>query len=217
MVAVGRELGVLVLDDLGSGTLLATAAYGLAPEPTVQESIAAGADLVTFSGDKLLGGPQAGLIVGRAPLIARLKQHPLVRALRVDKTTIAGLEATLLAYVRGRATEEIPVWQMISADKEQLRARATQVVATIGSDQVCVVETISAIGGGSLPGETLPSVAVAINHPLPDLLVCWLRLGTPPVVARITNDQVVLDLRTVLASQDMLLAAVVRAALQREE
>lgn len=114
----------LVIDDLGSGTLLDTAPFGLSPEPTVQESVAAGADIVTFSGDKLLGGPQAGLIVGKAELIERIRRHPLTRALRVDKLTLAGLEATLQAYRRGSALEEIPVWQMISADAESLRARA---------------------------------------------------------------------------------------------
>lgn len=217
MVAVGHEHGLPVLDDLGSGTLLQTAAYGLAPEPTVQESIAAGADLVTFSGDKLLGGPQAGLIAGKAALVARLKQHPLARALRVDKTTIAALEATLLAYVRGRATQEIPVWQMISASQAELQARAAQVVTAIGSTQAHIIESVSTIGGGSLPGETLASVAVAIDHPQPDLLVRRLRLGVPPVVARIVNDRVVCDLRTLLPGQEMLLATAVRTALQWEE
>src|SRR5262249_36812807 len=129
---LGRTHGVAVLDDLGSGTLLPTAPYGLAPEPTVQESIIAGADLVTFSGDKLLGGPQAGLIVGRERLIAQLRKHPLARALRVDKTTLAGLEATLLAYLHGRATSEIPVWRMISAAPDALRARAERLAAAIG-------------------------------------------------------------------------------------
>ena len=130
MAEVARAHGVVVLDDLGSGTLLPTAPYGLAPEPTVQESLAAGADLVTFSGDKLLGGPQAGLIVGRAALIAKLRSHPLARALRVDKTTLAGLEATLLAYLNGRATSDIPVWRMIAATPELLRARAERIAAS---------------------------------------------------------------------------------------
>ncbi len=129
---VGKENGgegdaaLLLIDDLGSGTLLATAAYGLAAEPMVQESLAAGADIVTFSGDKLLGGPQAGLILGRAELIARLRRHPMARALRVDKMTLAALDATLRSYGHGRAVEEIPVWRMIAARPEALHPRAMQ-------------------------------------------------------------------------------------------
>ncbi len=220
MVAVGREHAIPVLDDLGSGTLLPTAPYGLAPEPTVQESIAAGADLVTFSGDKLLGGPQAGLIVGRTDLIEQLKRHPLARALRVDKTTIAGLEATLLAYLRGRALEEIPVWQMIAAPLEQLQSRAATLVAQLADLALAaVVPYASAVGGGSLPGETLPGVAVALA---PDQQATWtadtlarqLRAGRPPVVARIADAQLLLDLRTVLPDQDAALAQCLQTALR---
>jgi L-seryl-tRNA(Ser) seleniumtransferase len=207
MVAVARERGVEVLDDLGSGTLPATAPYGLAPEPTVQESVAAGAGLVTFSGDKLLGGPQAGLIVGRAALVAKLRQHPLARALRVDKTTLAGLEATLLSYVRGRAAEEIPVWSMIAAAPERLRARAARLAAAIRGAEV--VASASAVGGGALPGETQPSFAVALAGP-PDALARKLRQGVPPVVGRIAGDRLVLDVRTVLEEQE---EALVEAAI----
>jgi L-seryl-tRNA(Ser) seleniumtransferase len=220
LAALARERGITTLDDLGSGTLLPTTPYGLAPEPTVQESIAAGADLVTFSGDKLLGGPQAGVIVGRAPLIAALRGHPLARALRVDKTTLAGLEATLLAYLRGRATEEIPVWRMIAAVPEALRARADRLAAAIRldegrmtDDERCTVTVIgceSAIGGGSLPGETLPSYAVALSGAQPDALARALRHGTPPVVGRIVEDRLLLDVRTVLDEQEDTLVGVVR-------
>jgi len=196
-----------VLDDLGSGTLLPTAPYGLAPEPTVQESLASGADLVTFSGDKLLGGPQAGLIVGRAELIAKLRSHPLARALRVDKTTLAGLEATLLAYLNGRATSDIPVWRMIAATPELLRARAERIAAKIGGDAT-VLACASAVGGGSLPGETLPSFAVALNG-APDELARRLRQGTPPLIGRIADDRLLLDVRTVLEEQEPALIAVV--------
>ncbi|GAB4195617.1 MAG: L-seryl-tRNA(Sec) selenium transferase [Roseiflexaceae bacterium] len=212
LVAVGRVRGVAVLDDLGSGTLLPTAPYGLAPEPTVQESVAAGADLITFSGDKLLGGPQAGLIVGRADLVARLKQHPLARALRVDKTTLAALEATLLAYLHGRATEEIPVWRMISAPVEQLHARAERLAAQIGAEAE-VLPCTSAVGGGSLPGETLPSSAVALPPGPPDALAARLRAGEPPVVARIADGRLLLDLRTVLEEQEQALLACVLSAI----
>lgn len=217
LVTVGRERAVPVLDDLGSGTLLPTSPYGLAPEPTVQESIAAGADLVTFSGDKLLGGPQAGLIVGRAAMLEQLKRHPLARALRVDKTTLAGLEATLLSYVRGRATAEIPVWQMIAAAPEQLRARAETLAARLQAAGIAteIVACQSAVGGGSLPGETLPSVALALALPVasnnarphsPDALARALRLGNPGVVARIADERLLFDLRTVLPEQDDTLA-----------
>jgi L-seryl-tRNA(Ser) seleniumtransferase len=207
MVAVGRARGVAVLDDLGSGTLLPTAPHGLAPEPTVQESVAAGADLVTFSGDKLLGGPQAGLIVGRAELVERLRRHPLARALRVDKTTIAGLEATLLAYLRGWAHEEIPVWRMIAARPEGLRARAERIATRLGAE---VVGCASAVGGGSLPGQTLPSYAVAVDVPDPEALARALRLGEPAVVARIAEGRLLLDVRTVLPEQDEWLVTALR-------
>jgi L-seryl-tRNA(Ser) seleniumtransferase len=215
LAALARERGVATLDDLGSGTLLPTEPYGLAPEPTVQQSLAAGADLVTFSGDKLLGGPQAGLIVGRAPLIAALRQHPLARALRVDKTTLAGLEATLLAYLHGRATTEIPVWRMIAATPEALHARAERLAEAIGSPHVTVVPCTSAVGGGSLPGETLPSFALALGSPQPDALAQRLRTGTPPVVGRIVEDRLLLDVRTVLEDQDQALVEVVRSVTRR--
>jgi L-seryl-tRNA(Ser) seleniumtransferase len=220
LAAVARERGLATLDDLGSGTLLPTAPYGLAPEPTVQESIAAGADLVTFSGDKLLGGPQAGLIVGRADLVAQLRRHPLARALRVDKTTLAGLEATLLTYLHGRALEEIPVWRMIAATPEALRERAQRLVAAIGQadDRVkwraSVVSCESAVGGGSLPGETLPSYAVAIDGISPDALASALRQANPPVVARIAEQRLVLDTRTVLVEQEAALVEAIHAVMQ---
>ncbi|MEN9938452.1 MAG: hypothetical protein RLZZ387_5031 [Chloroflexota bacterium] len=209
LATVGRERGVPVLDDLGSGTLLPTAPYGLAPEPTVQESVAAGADLVTFSGDKLLGGPQAGLIVGRGDLVERLRRHPLARALRLDKTTIAGLEATLLAYLRGTATAEVPVWRMITAPLEALRARAEQIAAAAGGS---VAPCESAVGGGSLPGQTLPSFAVALDTVRPDELARALRLGEPPVVARVAEGRLLLDVRTVLEEQDEELVGAIRRA-----
>ncbi len=214
LAAVGRAHGVPLLDDLGSGTLLPTSPYGLAPEPTVQESVAAGADLVTFSGDKLLGGPQAGLIVGRAELVAQLRQHPLARALRVDKTTLAGLEATLLAYLHGRATSEIPVWRMIAAAPPALRARAERVAAVLG-DFAAVVPCASAIGGGSLPGETLPSFAVALSGAAPDDLARRLRLSAPPVIGRIADERLLLDMRTVLEEQDEILVEAIHDTMTR--
>ena len=209
MVAVGRSHGIPVLDDLGSGTLIPTSQFGLAPEPTVQESIRAGADLVAFSGDKLLGGPQAGLIVGRRTLVEQLRRHPLARALRVDKSTIAGLEATLTSYLHGRATEEIPVWRMIATPEDRLRERATALARQLGSlglrAEACPCQ--STVGGGSLPGETLASFGVRVN-PGPqgaDALASELRRGTPAIVMRINEGQLLFDLRTVDPEEEAIL------------
>jgi L-seryl-tRNA(Ser) seleniumtransferase len=206
MAAVGHEYGVPLLDDLGSGTLLDTAPFGLAPEPKVQDSIAAGADLVAFSGDKLLGGPQAGILIGRSALIDRLRRHPLARALRVDKTTIAGLAATLDAYLREQALNEIPVWRMIAIPRSELQMRAERLIGRLSAAgyTVAMVACESAVGGGSLPGETLPSVALALlcGERSLDALAQRLREGEPAVVARIADGRLLFDLRTVLPDQD---------------
>ena len=139
----------------------------LSHEPTVQESLAAGVDLVTFSGDKLLGGPQAGLIAGRADLIAKLKRHPLARAVRADKATYAGLSATLLHYLKGEAVSEIPVWRMIAVDLETIAKRAgawaARLASAAGDERITVTDGESTVGGGSLPGETLPTRLVAVR------------------------------------------------------
>ncbi len=203
LVGLARERGLLVLDDLGSGSLLDTAEFGLTHEPMPQESIAAGADLVSFSGDKLLGGPQAGVIVGRRELIARLRRFPLTRALRVDKTTLAGLQATLLHYLKGEATTEVPVWRMIAAPVEGLEKRARAWSEGLAGRVIAqVVDGASTVGGGSLPGETLPTRLLALRVPSPDALARQLRQCDPPVVARIEDDALVLDPRTVLPEQD---------------
>jgi len=205
--AAKQQAGVLLIDDLGSGTLLRTDEYGLAAEPMIQESIAAGADLVTFSGDKLLGGPQAGVIVGRKELIGRLRRHPMARALRVDKLTLAALDATLRSYRRGTATTEVPIWQMISATQSQLHERAAQwqhVLAKRGIESTLLAGE-SAVGGGSLPGETLPTTLLALCCPTPEQLNEALRRGEPAIVGRIQQDQVVLDPRTVLPAQETIL------------
>jgi len=204
LVAFGAEAGLPVVDDLGSGSLLDTAAFGLAAEPMVPESVAAGASLVTFSGDKLLGGPQAGVIVGRAELVGLLRRHPLARALRPGKDTLAGLHATLLHYARGEALARVPVWQMISAAPDDLARRAAGWRDALAGAGVAarLVAGHSTIGGGSLPGETLPTTLVAIDGPGPDALAAALRAGDPPIVARIADGAVVLDPRTVLAGQD---------------
>jgi len=200
LAAVAHKHGLLMFDDLGSGALLDTSSFGLAREPMMQESIGAGADLVCASGDKLLGGPQAGIILGRRELIERLKHFPLARALRVDKTTLAALQATLRAYLIGRAVEEIPVWQMIATPLEELEARAIRWAGELGRHgiEAAVVEAQSAVGGGSLPGQTLPTKALALRVSSPDALAARLRAGTPPVIARIQEGLVLLDPRTML-------------------
>ncbi len=217
LVGLARRLPapIPVVNDLGSGTLLDARPYGLAYEPTVQECIAAGADVVTFSGDKLLGGPQAGVIVGRKEIIARLKRQPLTRAFRVDKTTLAALQATLAAYLRGTATEEIPVWRMISASQETLaqRARAWADALTKQGVRVELQPGGSAVGGGSLPGQTLPTTLLAVRHSHPQRLLAALRADSPPVIARVQDDQVVFDPRTVLPEQEPVLLNAIRTAL----
>jgi L-seryl-tRNA(Ser) seleniumtransferase len=199
LVTLAHERALIVMDDIGSGALLDTASFGLAHEPMAQESLSAGADLVLFSGDKLLGGPQAGILIGRADLIDVLKRHPLARALRADKLCLAGLAATLEHYRRGEALERIPVWRMISLPAEAIRARAEAWAAVIGGE---VVPSESTIGGGSLPGETLPSWAFAPQVGQPNDAAACLRQHSPPVIARVAQDRLLLDPRTVLASQD---------------
>jgi L-seryl-tRNA(Ser) seleniumtransferase len=204
--------GAIVVDDLGSGALLPTERYGLAHEPTPTERLAAGADLVTFSGDKLVGGPQAGLIVGRADLIARIRRDPLARAMRPDKVTLAAVAATLAIYRVGRAETEIPVWQMIAASPADLRGRASALARVVGN-RAEVVATEATVGGGSLPGETLPSFGVALSGRSADRILAALRRGSPSVVGRIEGGRVILDLRTVDPGLDQNLAAAIVATL----
>lgn len=216
LVDLASHHGLLVLEDLGSGCLLDTVPFGLAHEPMVQEAIQQGADLVCFSGDKLLGGPQAGIIVGRADLVTALKRHPLSRALRVDKTTIAGIQATLLHYAREEAPEKVPVWQMISlgADKIEKRASAwSEKLRLVGIDAE-VLPGLSTVGGGSLPGETLPTRLVALRVASPDRVAGLLRQGEPAVVGRIEAGQVMLDPRTVLPDEEQDLLSAVEQAVQ---
>lgn len=212
LCALAHERGLLLIDDLGSGTLIDTAAHGLPHEPMVQESIAAGADLVCFSGDKLLGGPQAGIIVGRRALVERLRRFPLTRALRVDKTTIAGVQANLLHYLRGEAARQIPIWRMIAATPEEIARRARHLAEAIGCPECELIDGRSKVGGGSLPEETLPTTLLALPGE-PVRLAAQLRTGSPAVVARVQDDRVVLDLRTVLPSQEPPLAARLRELL----
>ena len=196
LAGLAHEHGVPLLVDNGSGALLDTAAFGLAHEPTPGDALAAGADLVTFSGDKLLGGPQAGIIVGGEDLVGRLARHPLARATRPDKLILAALAATLRAYVRGDAVETLPLWLMIAQSAADLSARARRFQERARSRglELDTGPGESTIGGGSLPGETLPTTLLVLP---PVLTALSLRSGTTPVIGRTRRGRVLLDLRTV--------------------
>jgi len=215
LASLARERGVAFIHDLGSGTLLGTERFGLGREETVQEAVKDGPDVVTFSGDKLLGGPQAGIAAGRADAIAKLRGHPLMRALRPDKLTIAALVATVATYRDGTALETLPVWRMISETTAQLGRRSKAIAARLERSGIAAVaiETMSTVGGGSLPEETQPSRGIALSAASAARAVGALRMADPPVIARIIDDRVVLDLRSVLPEQDELLAAAVIRAL----
>jgi L-seryl-tRNA(Ser) seleniumtransferase len=203
------ELGVPVIDDIGSGNL-AEGLAELADEPPVRRSVAAGAALVCFSGDKLLGGPQAGLMVGRADAVARAKAHPLARALRLDKLSLAALEATLRLYRDPEAAlREIPVLAMLTASGPALRERAERLAEGIGD----IVDATAKVGGGALPLLELPGPVVAVRGGSPDALAARLRAGDPPVVGRIEGGRLLLDPRTLADDEIELAAAAVRAAL----
>jgi L-seryl-tRNA(Ser) seleniumtransferase len=206
LVAAAHEANVPLIEDLGSGCLLDSIDW----EPTVQASVAAGVDVVCFSGDKLLGGPQAGIIVGKRTLVDQLRRHALMRALRVDKLTLAALEGTLLEYLSGRAAQAIPVLQMITltADAIETRARSLGERLAASGWSVALVSGGSAIGGGSAPGVELPTVLLSIEREglTADALDAALRALDPPIIARIADDAVVLDLRTVDESEDDQLA-----------
>ena len=213
LVSVGQQAGVPVLHDLGSGCLLDSSRYGLAHEPMPQESMAAGVALSFFSGDKLLGGPQSGIIAGQRDFIATVSRHPLARAVRIDKLSMAALSATLLHYISGDPEAEIPIWRMISAPISELEERADRWKSVAGP-WATTVGARSAIGGGSLPGETLESVALRIDcrrlGMTPDAVLSSLRQGHLPVIGRIEDDSVMLDPRTVLPDQDAAVTASIR-------
>ena len=210
LAQLAHARGLLLVDDLGSGALLDTAQFGLLHEPTVAESMAAGADLVAFSGDKLTGGPQAGIIVGRAEPLDALKRHPLARALRADKLCLAGLAATLDLWRRGTALTQIPIWRMIAREAEELQAIAAAWAQGLGGS---VVAGESAVGGGSLPGATLPTWLLALEVTQPDEFLAQLRAADPPVIARIAAGRVLLDPRTVLPGEEEELLAVLEGLL----
>jgi L-seryl-tRNA(Ser) seleniumtransferase len=216
LVALAGEAGVPMVEDLGSGLLAPLAGLD---ETTVAESLRGGVDVVTFSGDKLLGGPQAGLVVGAAARIGAMRANPLYRALRVDKMTLAALDAVLVIHASGRAATDLPTVRMLSAGREEVRARATGFVARVAKEApaltLAVVDGTSAAGGGAAPTAEIPTALLRVVHRVKSAqqLAEELRRGDPPVVARINEDALVLDLRTVAAEEeDALAAALVRVA-----
>ena len=222
LVALAQARGLFVLDDLGSGALLDTARFGLSHEPMAQASVAAGADLVAFSGDKLVGGPQAGLLVGKRAAIDRLRRHPLLRALRVDKCTLAALQATLFHYLKGDAEREIPIWRLLSQPLATLEARARGWQSAL-TDAGASAETVmgdSPVGGGSLPGDTLPTWLLRLDTERLGLAVNEaarrLRLGRPSVVARVERDRLVFDPRSVEPDDDEPLLTAIKLVLASE-
>ena len=220
LVQLGEQYNLPVLDDLGSGCLLDTARFGLNPEPKVQNSIAAGVGLALFSGDKLLGGPQAGIIVGKKHLIDKLKKHPLARAVRIDKIRLAGLAITLLHYLKGEAEQKIPVWQMVSTPLAEIERRAQRWTQPLAG-WATVIEGESVVGGGSLPGSTLPTRLVAVKgsikgkeRNLVQELARKLRVQQPPVIGRIEGNSLFLDPRTVLPEEDEAVSQALHNALK---
>ena len=206
--AVADEAGVMLIDDVGSGCLLDTREFGLAYEPRPQDSIEAGADLVLFSGDKLLGGPQAGLIIGKRAAVDALRSHPLMRVLRLDKTAIAGLAVTLQHYLAGDAVQSVPIWRMIAAEPEELRERAEGWRSQVGAGEVQPSQ--SAIGGGSLPAETRPTFIWSMESEHPNDAARQLRDHETPIIARVERDRLILDPRTVLPGEDAAVVAALR-------
>jgi L-seryl-tRNA(Ser) seleniumtransferase len=210
LASLAREAGLFLYEDAGSGALIDFAPYGIAGEPIIRESLAAGADVISFSGDKLLGGPQAGLLVGRANIIERMRTHPLYRSLRADKFRIAALESTLDAYARGAAPDEIPTHRLISFSFEDTKTRVERFVSELRAVNLPaglsleVVEGESAIGGGAAPTSRLRTALISMAHEklTANDIAQALRRFTPPVIARIEADRVLLDLRTVSAEEE---------------
>ena len=219
LVAIAADASVPLLHDFGSGLLLDLSPWGLTGEPSARDAVKAGASLVMMSGDKLLGGPQAGIIVGKAELIGALRRNPLARALRVDKLTLAALEATLALYRDpARAVTAIPTLAMLTTPVMALEARAGHLVAMLAANGVPsrvarVTRTKATVGGGAFPGASIPSAAITLDVASPELLEAKLRAGTVPVVGRIAEGKVVLDLRSVSAELDDELGALVARAL----
>jgi L-seryl-tRNA(Ser) seleniumtransferase len=222
LVLFGRKYEIPVMNDLGSGSLVDLSNYEMEKEPTVQEVVRTGVDAVTFSGDKLLGGPQAGIILGKKNVVDLIKTNPLTRALRIDKLTLAALESTLALFLdEKRAMEEIPTLRMLTLDKRQLKQRGRKLLNRLAKGMgeeatLTLREDRSQVGGGALPLQDLPTFALAIkprsssvNH-----LEEVLRKGDPPVISRISKDELILDMRTVFDEEIPLLAQCVEKALK---
>lgn len=219
LAELAQRHNILLLYDQGSGALLDTAPYGLEPEPTVLDGLQAGCDVVCFSGDKLLGGPQAGILCGRGDLLAQIKKYPLARAVRADKMALAALSATLAHYVTGEALTAVPVWHMISRPVAEIAEEAKQWAGKLAEAgiEVTVVDGRSTVGGGSLPGTSLPTQLVAIKQPAVEQLAAALRSQEPPIIGRIQDDLLLLDPRTVLPEQaEHLLKAITNLCVKRE-
>ena len=215
LVLMAHDRGAITIDDIGSGALVDVTQFGLPAEPTFQNSLAAGADIVLGSGDKLLGGPQCGIILGKSQFVDRIRRHPLARAVRVGKLTLAALQATLDPYLRGTATTEIPTLAMLNAQLPELRQRGDDILAKIGvvsAFDISLEQSTAAVGGGSLPGVELPTIVLLLRHHSlsANELAQRLRLGTIRVVGRIKQEAVLLDLRSVLPEDDSRLALAVR-------
>ena len=213
LVNLGRKHNLCVAEDLGSGIMLRTEDFELAHEPTVLEAISAKADLVCFSGDKLLGAPQAGIILGKKEYVEVLRRHPLHRALRLDKMFIAGLEGVLLSYLKGEATKKIPAWQMISTPLDVLKRRAENIKEKLKKSGISITisESKSTVGGGSLPGETLPTVVISVESAESvDRQAKLFREQSPPIIGRIEDEKFVLDLRTIFPHQDELIIKTIK-------
>jgi L-seryl-tRNA(Ser) seleniumtransferase len=205
IVELAHRAGVVVVDDLGSGALYDTARYGLVHEPTVQESLMAGVDVVCFSGDKLMGGPQAGIVIGKKVLLDKIKKHPLARAVRADKACLAGVTATLLHYLKDEADREIPIIKMMALTPGQIKSRVEAWIRELGVGDI--VEGESTVGGGSLPDESFPTFLLSLTVDSPDKFLKRLRAQNPPIIARTAGDKVLIDPRTVLPEQEGTLLA----------
>ena len=219
IVKVGTAKNIPVIHDVGSGSILDTGLFGLNPEPQPQESIKAGVDLCLFSGDKLLGGPQSGIIVGKKKYVNQLEKHPLARAFRIDKMNLAGLNATLTHYIKGEELSEIPIWRMISASRESLLVRAESILKKINASTslVNIIDTKSAVGGGSLPGALQASIGLRISASNPDLFARSLRTYDFPLIGRIESDTNIIDVRTILENQDEYIPKAINEALKHQK
>lgn len=212
---LGMEYNLLVMEDLGSGAMVPTERFGLGHEPTVQEAIADGIDIVCFSGDKLLGGPQSGIILGRKEFIEKIRKHPLERTVRIDKMTTIALQSTILHYLK-KESEHIPVWKMIGYRLEEIASRAERISRELSKLQLVssTIESFSTIGGGSLPDETLPTKVVAIEPPYSvEDFAQRLRLSVPPLLGRIEESRFLIDPRTIPPSLDSTMVKIIQKVL----